>query len=135
MQSEEVRAFKNELRNYNFYLSRIVTLENSIEFCYDRLGGVRGIDPSKEPTHSMPNKELEWQLRDKIESLDAEKRVIETKVKYIESILAKIETSLREVIIAVYCENKTMQYVAIKNNISTSGLNKRMIVGIKKALN
>ena len=69
MQRPEVRAFKNELRNYTYYCSRIASLEESIEFMYDRLGGVRGVDPSKEPLHSAPSKEYEYMLRDKITNL------------------------------------------------------------------
>lgn len=134
-QTDDVRAFKNELRNYNFYLHRLSSLEDSIDFIYHRLGGVKGIDPSKEPIHAMPNKELEWKLREDIEILEAKKSLLETKTNYIDSILAEIEIPLREAIMAVYCEGKTMERVGRKYHLSSSGLNKRIIIALKKALN
>ena len=134
-QPAEVLAFKNELKNYNYYLHRISTLEESIEFIYHRLGGVRGIDPSKEPIHAMPNKEMEYKLREDIECLEAKKKLLEEKTNYIDSILVEIEIPLREAIMAVYCEGKTMERVSMKYHLSSSGLNKRIIVALKKALN
>ena len=102
MQKEQVKAFKNELRNYTFYCSRIVSLGNSIEFCYDRLGGVRGIDPSKEPVHAMPNKEMEYKLRDEIERYEATLKRYKEKVDSIDEILERIELPIREAVITVY---------------------------------
>ena len=134
MQPMEVKAFKNELRNYTFYLHEISTIENSIEFIYDKLGGVRGVDPSKEPIHALPNKELEWKLREDITKLEAKKILLERKKEYIDSILILLENDLREAVFAVYCEGKTMQSVSLKYNLSTSGLNKRITVALKKAL-
>jgi len=134
MQPMEVKAFKNELRNYTFYLHEISTIENSIEFIYDKLGGVRGVDPSKEPIHALPNKELEWKLREDITKLEAKKILLERKKEYIDSILILMENDLREAVFAVYCEGKTMQSVSLKYNLSTSGLNKRITVALKKAL-
>ena len=134
MQPMEVKAFKNELRNYTFYLHEISSIENSIEFIYDKLGGVRGVDPSKEPIHALPNKELEWKLREDITKLEAKKILLERKKDYIDSILILMENDLREAVFAVYCEGKTMQSVSLKYNLSTSGLNKRITVALKKAL-
>lgn len=134
MQTDDVRAFKNELRNYNYYLSRIVTLANSIEFVFERLGGVRGIDPSKEPIHAMPDPDLEWKLRDQIEIYEAEKRRYEAKAGEIDQVLSRMETSVREAVIEVYANGKTVMKVADKMYLSPSGLKRRIDKAIKKAL-
>ena len=134
MQTAEVRAFKNELRNYNYYLHRIATLDESIEFIYDRLGGVRGIDPSKEPLHSPPDKDLEYKLRDDISRLEANKKLLENKIAYIEQILEKMETSLREAVIKVYAQGKPISVVCNDLYVSPSGLAKKINNEIKKAL-
>lgn len=134
MQSDDVKAFKNELRNYNYNLNRLVTLNNSIEFCYDRLGGVRGIDPSKEPTHSLPNKDLEYILRDDIERYRRLQTLCEAKVNYVNEILNKMQTEVREAIISVYVEGKPMRNVASKMFMAHSTLQKKMNKEIKKAL-
>ena len=134
MQDEEVRAFKNELRNYTYYLSRIVTLENSIEFLYDRLGGVRGIDPSKEPLHVLPNKEMEWKIRDDISKLQAKKERYENNLAEIDQILNLIEEFTRTALKLVYIEGKRTDIVAGQMLISPSGLKNRMNRAIKKAI-
>lgn len=134
MQDEEVRAFKNDLRNYTYYLSRIVTLENSIEFLYDRLGGVRGIDPSKEPLHAMPNKEMEWKLRDDISKLEAKKERYEKNLAEIDQILNQIEEFTRTALKLVYIEGKRTDAVANSMLISPSGLKNRMNRAIIKAI-
>ena len=135
MQKDSVRAFKNELRNYNYYLSQIVSLENSIEFLYDRLGGVRGVDPSKEPTHSLPNKELEYKLRDDIERLERKKASVEAKAKEIDRTLSFMEEEIRYAIMCVYANGKQVKYMSDKMYLSPSGLVLRMNKAIERALN
>ena len=134
MQKESVRAFKNELRNYNYYLSRITSLENSIEYLYDRLGGVRGIDPSKEPLHLVMDKDLEWRIRDRISDLDDQKKLYEVKVRYIDYILARIENPLKTAVISVYVEGKKCVKIADDMFLSSTGLQKRMNRAIEGAL-
>ena len=135
MQREEVKAFKNELRNYTYYCSRIATLNNSIEFIYDRLGGVRGIDPSKEPTHVMPNKDLEYKLRDDIEKLEAKKKRVERQKQFVDEVLAQIENEFVDAIKKVYIEGMRMDKVCIEYNFSASGMGYRIDKAIERALN
>ena len=134
MQKPEVRAFKNELRNYTYYCSRIASLEESIEFMYDKLGGVRGIDPSKEPLHTQPSKEFEYMVRDKITDLEKNKALYEAKRDYIDLILGKMETSVRGAVIAVYVKQEKCIKVADQNFLSSTGLQKRMNRAIDVAL-
>jgi len=135
MQSQSVRAFKNELRNYNYYLSRLVSLDNSIEWVYDRLGGVRGVDPSKEPTHNgVPNKDLEYKLRDDIERYEQEKTLVRAKVDYIDKILSRMKTELKCAVMSVYVEGKSFVLVSRKMYLSPNGLQKRINKAIEKAL-
>ena len=134
MQRPEVRAFKNELRNYTYYCSRIASLEESIEFMYDRLGGVRGIDPSKEPIHSAPDKEFEYMLRDKISSLEQDKAVYEVKRDYIDLILGRIENTLREALKLVYIDGQRLDRVSGKFFLTPNGLIYRLNKSIEEAL-
>lgn len=134
MQKEEVRAFKNELRNYTFLLHEIVTLENSIESIFDRLGGVRGIDPSKEPLHSLPDKDLEYKLRDDIEKLEAKLRLRRGEKEHIDLILSRIESPLREAIFDIYVMGKRFDNVAYDVAYSHNGLYKRINKVIEGAL-
>ena len=52
MQSDEVRAFKNELSNYDFYRKRVEALNELIEICYHSLGGLHSPDFQIIPVHS-----------------------------------------------------------------------------------
>ncbi len=135
MQSEKVRAFKNELRNYKFCLYEITTLENSIEFLYDRLGGVRGIDPSKEPLHTMPNKEMEWKIRDDITKLDRKLSLRRAEKERVESIMAEVEKSLSDAIFEVYVLGNRTDYVARKMSLSPNGLHRRINKALERVLN
>ena len=134
MQDRGVQAFKNELRNYKHYLSRIIYFEDKIESLYDRLGGVRGVDPSKEPLHVVPNKEMEWYLRDEISRCEAKKSHYEEYIKEIDRILNQIEEFTRDALKLVYIEGKHTDVVADSMLISPSGLKNRMNRAIKKAI-
>lgn len=134
MQGEEIKAFKNQLRRYNYLCSRMSSLKNSIEYLYDRLGGVRGIDPSKEPVHVQPNKDLEYKIRDDIEKLEAKLRLVVAEKVEIDEILAKIDPPLRDAIMEVYVYRHRIDVVAIKHSLSHTGLHKRMNKAIKGAL-
>ena len=133
-QSESVRAFKNELRNYRYYIGRAAELEDAIESLYDRLGGVRGVDPSKEPAHVLPNKEMEWKIRDDITRLDLKLTNLRSKIAEIDEILGRIEEPLRTALKLVYIESNKVIMVAGMMYLSPSGLVKRMNREIKKAL-
>lgn len=134
MHRDKIRAFKNELRNYNYYLSQLVSLTNSIEYCFDRLGGVRGIDPSKEPIHSPPNKELEYKIRSDIERYEQLKTLTQAKIDYVDEILARMEIDVRMAIKSVYVEGNHIVKTSEKLFISPTGLHKRMNKAIEKAL-
>ena len=134
MQPKEVKAFKNRLRYYSYLTQEIKSLEDEIEELYERLGGVRGIDPSKEPLHTVPNKELEYKIRDIISKLDRDLSRKKGEKEEIDRILEKMETSLRTAVISVYVDGKTIAGVASKMYLSHTGLMKRMNMEIKKAL-
>ena len=134
MQREDVKAFKNQLRNYSYNLSRIVTLNNSIEFLYERLGGIRGIDPSKEPLHTMPNKDLEYKIRDDISKLETILRHVEDEIRLVDEILDRMDYDIRTAVKMVYIQGRMVKNVADKFHLSSSGLAKRMDKAIEKAI-
>lgn len=132
--NEELKAFKNELKNYNFYKQRIKSLQEMIDTCYDMLSGVKAIDYSKEPSHTPPNKDIEYRIRDEIEKYKHFQARTQVKLDDINKILNKVESSLREAIIESYCNGKTLEKVAEKRFISKVGLFKQINVALKEAL-
>lgn len=133
-QSERVKAFKRDLANYRYKKSQIQEIKDKIEECYDRLGGVRGIDPSKEPMHTLPDKEMEYKLRDRISQLEAKLDNVCAQTEEIRQTLDKIEKPLRRAVCEVYMNGHTLRSEAQKMFISPSGLRKRINKAIEKAL-
>ena len=133
-QSRRVQAFKNELRNYEFYVQRVEALNELIELCYESLSGLHGVDPSRIPMTPVPNKDLEYRVRDEIERHERNKHDTEANIAYVDEILGRIETPLREALIAVYVKGKTTRSVADKLYLSHSALLKQMNKALEKAL-
>lgn len=134
MQSKSVKAFINELRNYNYYASRVVTLTNSIEYCYHLLGGVHSIDYSKELAHTPPNKEREYKLRTDIERYEQIKSRMQSKITEMDEILNTMEITDRTLVFDVYVKGNPMRKVASANYMSLGALQKRLNKTIKKAV-
>lgn len=134
MQKEEVKAFKYELRNYRFILTDISTLERSIEYLYERLGGVRGVDPSREPSHVMPDKDLEYKLRDDISRLEAKLSLRRKEKERVDQILARIEWPIDEAIKEIYIKGRRTEDVAIVMYLSANGLHYRINRAIERSL-
>lgn len=135
MQSKDVKAFKRELENYNFYVERVKALDNLIEFCYHLLGGVKGCDPSKEPIHGgVPNKDREYKIRDEITHHEKNKALTLAKIDYIDEILSRMGEEPRNQIKSVYIDGNTMNNVSRKYYISKTTLQYRIDREIKRAL-
>lgn len=131
---DSVRAFKNELRNYDYYLSRIKELNDQIEYCYHLLGGIKGLDPTKEPIHCPPNKDYEYKVRDDVERYTQLLNDVKAKLKSIDKILSLIETPLKEAIFDVYVNEKQMSSICKRLGLSSAGLDKRINKAIETAL-
>ena len=108
--------------------------QERIEEIYDRLGGVRAIDPSKEPTHSPPDKDLEYALRNQISKYEHRKNVLTLQIQWVDEILDRIEKPLCDAIKSVYARNETIAKKAEEIGLSETGLRKRMNKAIQKAL-
>ena len=135
-QSQEVKAFKNELNNYNFYKIRVEKLQSLIDFCYSMLpGSVHSIDYSRLPGHSPPNKEQEYKVRSEIEKHERNKRLTQEKIRNIDETLAKIDIEIRSAIIAVYVDGNKLADIAEQNYISANALQYRINKAIEGALN
>lgn len=134
MQDNSVKSFKYDLRTYREKIKQIGKLHNAIEECYYILGGVKGVDPSKEPIHSPPNIDAEHAIRERIEVLRAKLKRLRAQTDEIEYTMARIEKPLSDAIIAVYVDGRTLLSVSRDMYISTNGLLKRMNKAIKKAL-
>lgn len=134
-QSIYLLAFKNEMRNYLFYKSKIAKLEELVERCYDMLGGVRAIDTSKEPIHSPPNKDVEYRIRDEIEKHLKNISITELRLKEVDDTLQKIKNEeMRGAIVDVYINGCSITKVSEQMFLSPSGLAKSMNKELKRVI-
>ena len=136
MQSQEVRAFKNELRNYRFYETRLRKLDELIDFCYSLLpGNVHAINYSDPITGGTPNKDREYRIRDEISRHEQNKARTQAKVDYIEEILDKMENSVKEAAISIFVEGNRTDDVAPEYHLSSNALLNRINREIERVIN
>lgn len=132
----DVKVFKNELMNYNYYQYQCNKLKEDIDYNYGLLpGNVRGLNPSKLPIHGgVPNLDNIYAIRDTITLLEAKLRRYNDKMVEVEQILEKIETPLKSAIMDKYIIGYTLEKVSKDYGYSSAGLLKKMNKAIKKAL-
>lgn len=136
MQSRAVRAFKGRLKGYRYWQDRVKGQSELLACCYDMLGASpRSPKLDGIQCHSPKDIEAEYRVRAEIERIEPLLAHARDEVNYIEEILGKIETPLREAIIAIYADEKQLRYMADKLGFSKSGLERQINKAIEKALN
>lgn len=136
MQSRAVRAFKGRLKGYRYWQDRVKGQSELLACCYDMLGASpRSPKLDGIQCHSPKDIEAEYRVRAEIERIEPLLAHARDEVKYIEEILGKIETPLKEAIIAIYADEKQLRYMADKLGFSKSGLERQINKAIEKALN
>lgn len=135
-QDISVEMFKGKMRGYRYFQKQILRLDDEIQNCYDQLGASpKSPNLQSEPIHSPKNIDREYQIRDRIEILRTKKSQIQVEIQFIDEILGKIEKPLREAIIAIYADKKTMQVQADKLYIAKSTLRDKINKQIREAMN
>ena len=136
MQSRAVRAFKGRLKGYRYWQDRVKGQSELLACCYDMLGASpRSPKLDGIQCHSPKDIEAEYRVRAEIERIGPLLAHARDEVNYIEEILGKIETPLKEAIIAIYADEKQLRYMADKLGFSKSGLERQINKAIEKALN
>ena len=136
MQSRAVRAFKGRLKGYRYWQDRVKGQSELLACCYDMLGASpRSPKLDGIQCHSPKDIEAEYRIRGEIERIEPLLAHARDEVNYIEEILGKIETPLKEAIIAIYADEKQLRYMADKLGFSKSGLERQINKAIEKALN
>ena len=136
MQSRAVRAFKGRLKGYRYWQDRVKGQSELLACCYDMLGASpRSPKLDGIQCHSPKDIEAEYRVRAEIERIEPLLAHARDEVNYIEEILGKIETPLKEAIIAIYADEKQLRYMADKLGFSKSGLERQINKAIEKAIN
>ena len=134
MQSDEVRAFKNELSNYDFYRKRVEALNELIEICYHTLSGLHSPDFQNIPVHSPADLEKRDRLYAKIDKHRANIEKATRKMDEIDEVLNKMPRKIRIAAYRVYVQKETIEKVARENHYSKKGMWYWINKEIQKAL-
>lgn len=134
-QDLSIEMFKGRLKGYRYFQRQIVRLDEEIQECYNQLGASpHSPQFDSEPIHSPKNIDREYKLRDRIESLERNKARSQAEIDFCNQILGEMETPVREAVIAIYADKKTMQRQADKMYMSKSTLRDLINREIKKVL-
>ena len=134
-QKTQVRAFKNELRNYNYYVSTAKKTKEIIDNYYYKLSGVKASDPSRPPLHSLPDKERENRIREAINRRERYLKLTQAKINYIDRVLNNIDDPLNSTIKAIFLNGESLTVHSDNYNLSSIGLFKKINKAIERALN
>ncbi len=134
-QDLQIEMFKGRLKGYRYFQKQVKKYDEEIQDCYNQLGASPH-SPSfdSEPIHSPKNIDREYKIRDRIEALELKKGRSLDEIRFCDEILDKLETSLKEAIIAVYADKRTMQEQADKLYMAKSTLRDTINREIKRAI-
>ena len=134
-QDISVEMFKGRMKGYRYFQRQILRLEDEIQECYNQLGASpKSPNLQSEPIHSPKNIDKEYQIRDKIEILEGKKARCKAEIDFCEQILGEIETPVKEAIIDVYGDRKTLQSQSQKLYMAKSTLQDKIDKAIKEAI-
>ena len=134
-QKAQIRAFKNELRNYNYYVSTAKKTKELIDNYYYELSGVKASDPSRPPLHSLPDKERENRIREAISRQEKFLKLTQAKINHIDRVLSDIDNHLKTNNKDIFLKGETLTAQSGHYNLSNVGLYKKINKAIEKALN
>ena len=133
---ENVQAFKNELRNYNYYRKEKNKIKEKINLEYYNLSNLKGVNPNKQPgtTNQEYLHERRNEVYERITELKEKEKEYAIKIKAIEKILNKIPEKNRKIITELFIEKKDANKICEKYYISKSTLYYRVDTWIGKFL-
>lgn len=108
---KRVKAFKNELLNYTYYLERRKILDEKIKLEYYKLSGVSAINPSKMPgsTNELLKNLSKLEIYGKIDNLKNEYNRNEVKLLEIQEVLKKLDENQYQVLSLIYFKKKKIK--------------------------
>ena len=134
-QDISIEMFKGRMKGYRYFQRQILKLDDEIQECYNQLGASpKSPNLQSEPIHSPKNIDREYQIRDRIEILEGKKARAKAEIDFCDQILEEMETPLKEAVIAIYSDKKTMLSEADKLYMAKSTLRDKINKEIAKAL-
>lgn len=133
MTDSEIKAFKNELRNYRFYQKQVDELKGQEDMIYHILGGYKSPDPSKVPGGYNPNMAMQKaDLSDKLVVISRRRERFQERIDQLNEVLDQLNPEVRQHMTDIYIGGKPYIQVADSIPIAVSGLYKRINVALRK---
>lgn len=125
---EDVRAFKNELRNYRYYQKRLKEINEEIENIYYSLSGLasKPFGASAGSTNQQAKEERKLEAIDKLNKLKDKANIYAKQIQSLERTLNACSEDIKDVLIKIYCDGHTYSSMAIYTYYSPRGLEKRI---------
>ncbi len=105
----DVEALERRLRLYKYNQEKIDKWQAEIDGLYDQLGGYKSPPFDREPVHSPKNLEQEYEVRERIATLEERVKRLSNENAELDQILAKVQTSLYEAVIKRYVEGTNLR--------------------------
>lgn len=136
MSKENIEIFKSKLKDYRIYYSMFLKLNERLSNLWYELEGVKAIQYDKEPSshNNYLIQERKYALSEKIKEAQAQINSLNEKLSYIDCILEKMQPEIRDTIIDIYINKKSIRKAAKKCNISHTALLKRINKEIARLL-
>jgi len=129
LNKEAVEAYKNELKNLWFYMQYLNDIDNDIELIEYEMGGVKGVDYSKQTgTHNPEAAESRrLKLIEEYNKLLKKRKEIEDKEKSVCRVLNVMKPEDRNLVIDVIASRRRFRDVCKELNISSTATLANMI--------
>ncbi len=119
---------KDEIRNYRKYCQYKADLIEMLDSLWYELTGVKGIRYDKQPTsfNSAITEERRLSLLDKIDQYESELTRMDMQIRYIDSVLDRLDKDENELVTYVLVEGHTLSEAADKLYLTPSAISKRI---------
>lgn len=122
---QEIEAFKNELKNYQFYLDEYDAVSKEIELMIYQMSGVKGIDYSKQSGNSFNESASEIKRLSMIEQLnelEIEKKEISMMILRINRKMSSLTKDERNLLMRLIVDKKTYEEICDELQIANKSL-------------
>lgn len=126
---------KNEIRNYTKYIKYKIALQDKIEDLWYELSGVKGVRYDKLPSLPNPSNERQLALMDKIDYYQSELHRVDAQIRFIDSILDRMDKEESELIRYVLIDGHTLIEAGEKYFVTNTAISKRIDTILRKVFN
>lgn len=119
----DIEAFKNELKNFKYYIAEINNLKKEIDLLEYEARNVKGIDYSKQSSHNCNEHAIAMKRLQQVEEMEEllqEKNECEMMVRRIARRLNKLNDDDRKLLIDVIANKKKYRAVCKELNLNNT---------------